>query len=216
MGRFKLVIFDMDDTLVSSGSTWKQAEMKLYDHIGCPYSAEAASAYKGLNAMDVGRTIHRFCQPDDLSAEDCGRMLREWLLDGFRTQPVNPMPGADDLLKRLNGRIDMVVASGSPADGIRSVLDKMGWTEYFKMVISSEEVAKGKPEPDVFIEAARRMGCAPEDALIIEDSLHGLHAAKSAGMACYVVPSSDDPRIADGADRSYPSLDRILTEDIVG
>lgn len=198
----------MDDTLISSGSTWVHAELKLYAHLGHPYSAEAASGYKGMNAIDVGRSICRFCRPDNLTEDECGLMLRGWLLEEFHGT-LNPMPGADSLLNSLYGRIDMMVASGSPAEGIRSVLDRLGWDRYFKQIISSEEVAKGKPSPDVFIEAARRMSCAPSDALVIEDSLHGLRAAQNAGMDYIIIPRPDDLLIQREAPLVFPRLDEI-------
>lgn len=215
MKRYRLVIFDMDDTLVSSSSTWINAETKLYEYIGRAYSSEAASGYKGMNAMDVGKSIHRYFHPENLTEDDCGEMLREWLLEEFRG-PIHSMPGADDLLGRLSGRIDMVVASGSPVEGIREALEGLGWTRYFRDVISSEEVVRGKPEPDVFLEAARRMGCMPGEALVIEDSLHGLRAAKKAGMDCFVIPRTDDIHIAAEADSTYPRLDCVPSEDILG
>ena len=208
MNRYKLVVFDMDDILISSGSTWIHAELKLYAHLGHTYSAEAASGYKGMNAMDVGRSIWRYCHPDGITEDECGQMLRGWLLEEFRGT-LNPMPGADTLLSSLHGRIDMMVASGSPAEGIRTVLDRLGWNRHFKQIISSEEVAKGKPAPDVFFEAAKRMCRTPSEALVIEDSLHGLRAAQNAGMDCIIIPRPDDLVIHSEAPHMFPRLDEI-------
>ena len=205
----------MDDTLISSGSTWIHAELKLYEHLGHPYSIEAASGYKGMNAMDVGRSIWRHCRPDGVTEDECGQMLRGWLLEEFRGT-LNPMPGADALLNSLHGRIDMMVASGSPAEGIKSVLDRLGWDRYFKQIISSEEVAKGKPAPDVFLEAAHRMGSTPSESLVIEDSLHGLRAAQNAGMDCIIIPRPDDLLIQNEAPIMFPRLDEIPLGVVLG
>jgi HAD superfamily hydrolase (TIGR01509 family) len=119
------------------------------------------------------------------------------------------MPGAVELLCALRGSVEMAIASGSPPEAIRIVEQKFGWSEYFDVMVSSEEVAKGKPEPDVFIAAANRAGVRPENALVIEDSLHGVFAAKRAGMTCFVVPSSDNPEIAANADECFPDLHAI-------
>ena len=212
---FCAVIFDMDETLVASGSIWKRAELKLFDLIGKPYNEEVARLYKGKSAMDVGRTIYTQYHPENLTADECGRMLRQWLIEEFHGE-VCPMPGADSLVKNLAGKIDMAVASGSPSEAISGVLDRFGWTDCFKAVVSSEEVEKGKPEPDVFLEAAHRLGCPPENVLVFEDSIHGVHAAKKAGMTCFVVPSTDNPAITGTADRSFSSLSEISLKDILG
>ena len=205
----------MDETLVASGSIWKRAEIKLFDLIGEPYNEDVARLYKGKSAMDVGRTIYAQYRPENLTADECGRMLRQWLIEEFH-RDVCPMSGADSLVKSLAGKIDMAVASGSPLEAISSALDRFGWTDCFKVVVSSEEVEKGKPEPDVFLETARRLGCLPQNVLVFEDSIHGVHAAKKAGMACFVVPSTDNPAIAETADRSFSSLSEIPLKDILG
>lgn len=206
----------MDDTLISSASTWKNAEIKLFKHLGKDYSPEIAEHYKGMNAMDVGRSIYRYTDPEiEISADECGSLMRKWLINEFDS-PLYPMPGADILLKNLYNRVDMAVASGSPREGILKVINRLGWSKYFKLIISSEEVENGKPSPDVFLEAAKRMDCAANDAIVIEDSLHGVRAAKSAGMCCFAVPSSNDARIIKEADRVFDRLDLIPIELIVG
>jgi HAD superfamily hydrolase (TIGR01509 family) len=205
---FAAVLFDMDDTLVASAATWKQAEHRLFARLGHDYSPEIASLYKGMNARDVGRTIYRQLRPAGYTDETCGRLLREFLLEGFHG-PLTALPGADALVRQLAGRLPLALASGSPLEGIRLVLERFGWTDCFSLIVSSEEVREGKPAPDVFLEAARRLAVPPARVLVIEDSLHGVHAAKRAGMTCFAVPSNPDPRIAAEADRSFISLEEM-------
>jgi HAD superfamily hydrolase (TIGR01509 family) len=210
-----LIIFDFDDTLVSSAATWKASEQALFTLLGGTYSAELAQRYKGQNARDIGRTVHAMLQPAGYDAEACGRLLREMLLERFRAS-LTPMPGAETLVHRLAERYPLAIASGSPAEAIHLTLARFGWSALFPLVVSTEEVACGKPAPDVFLEAARRANCPPAQALVIEDSLHGVHAARAAGMACFAVPSSDDPRIVLEADRTFTRLDAITLEAIAG
>ena len=103
----------------------------------------------------------------------------------------------------------MAVASGSPLELIEHLFGVLGWRRYFWVLASSEEVPRGKPHPDVFLEAARRLGLAPSTLVVVEDSLVGVQAAKAAGMACYVVPSSPDPRIPAAADQAFRSLAEV-------
>jgi len=205
---FQAIIFDMDETLVASLQSWTHAETRLFKLLGAEYTAEIAQRYAGMNAQDVARTIYRETRPAQYTEEDCARLMREYLLEGFRG-PLHAMPGADALIRGLAGRLPLAVASGSPLEGIALAFRQFGWSRFFSVIVSSEEVAHGKPSPDVFLEAGRRLGCPPTSTLVIEDSLHGVHAAKAAGMTCYVVPSRDDPRIAEAADRAFTSLDGI-------
>jgi HAD superfamily hydrolase (TIGR01509 family) len=124
------------------------------------------------------------------------------------------MPGADALVRALAPLYRLAVASGSPAEAIRSVLQRAGWIPLFRETVSSESVAKGKPAPDVFLAAAARLAAAPQRCLVFEDSLHGVRAARAAGMKCFVVPSLDDPRIAPLADRVFVSLADVGLDDV--
>ena len=115
--------------------------------------------------------------------------MRRFLLEAF-ADPVAPLPGADALVRALAPHYPLALASGSPEEAIRGVLESAGWAPLFRVVVSSESVAAGKPAPDVFLAAAARLGAAPARCLVFEDSLHGVRAARAAGMRCFVVPSS--------------------------
>ncbi|MHB9131612.1 MAG: HAD family hydrolase [Armatimonadota bacterium] len=211
---FHAIIFDMDDTLVASGETWQRAEARLFALFGHLYDPRIAALYKGMNARDVGRTIYEQFHPESYTAETCGRLLREYLLESFQGT-LTPMPGADALLRRVAGQYTLAIASGSPLEAINMVLDRFGWREFFSVIISSEAMVHGKPAPDVFLETARQLNCDPAEILVFEDSLHGVHAAKRAGMTCFVVPSNPDPVIAQSADRAYSSLTEVGTAGIL-
>lgn len=206
---FSLIIFDMDDTLVASTGTWTRSELRLFDLLGHSYDPGIAALYKGMNALDVGRTIHEELKPPHHTADDCARLLRALLVEEFQG-PLDAMPGAGVLLQRLHGWFPLALASGSPLEAIHQVLSRFNWTRYFPVVISSESVAHGKPAPDVFLETARLCDVTPAECLVIEDSLHGVRAAKRAGMTCYAIPSSRDARIPQEADGTFARLDEIL------
>jgi HAD superfamily hydrolase (TIGR01509 family) len=211
MPPFHLVIFDMDDTLVSSAPTWQQAERRLFRLLGHDYLPEVAQRYKGMNAWDVARTAHDILQPAGITVAECQHAMRAYLLEAF-AGPLEPMPGAGALLEALAGRVPLAVASGSPLEAIRGVLARFAWTDAFTWLLTSEDVPRGKPAPDIFLATAAAAGVDPANALVIEDSLHGVRAAKAAGMTCFVVPSSSDPAIPATADRTFPSLDAMIGE----
>ena len=207
----RAVIFDMDETLVDSSNTWTEAEIRLTRYLGREFSPEVAEAYKGMNATDIGRTIYDWAGSDRISRNECGPLLKEWLIKNFE-EPIETMPGADDLVRRLAGKFDLAIASGSPLEAIHCVADRFNWTPYFKIMVSSEEILRGKPNPDIFLLAAERLGIPAGECLVIEDSLHGVRAAKSAGMACFAVPSAPNPAINLEADRCFASLSDMQAE----
>jgi HAD superfamily hydrolase (TIGR01509 family) len=211
--KIESIIFDMDATLLDTSPVWKNAETLLLESIGSQYSADLALLYKGMSPEDVGRTIYDQVKPKGLDREGCAARLKEFLMDCYK-EPVKEMPGASDLIGRVEGDFNLAVASGSPREAIKQVMGTHGWIMRFPVLVSSEEVENGKPAPDVFLEAAERLGTSPGKCLVIEDSLHGVKAAKAAGMKCFVVPSMDDPEIAETADRSFTSLADITLEDI--
>lgn len=209
------IIFDMDATLLDTSPVWKKAETRLYRFLGSEYHPGTALLYKGMSPHDVGRAIYDRVRPAVLTREACGQKLYAFLLECYQ-EPVAEMPGAGGLIERLAGKYRLAVASGSPREAIKRVMGAHHWIMAFPVLVSSEEVERGKPAPDVFLKAADRLGAAPEQCLVIEDSLPGVRAAKAAGMACFAVPSLDDPRIARTADKSYPSLAGISPDDIQG
>jgi beta-phosphoglucomutase-like phosphatase (HAD superfamily) len=211
------VIFDMDDTLVSTAGLWRRAEETLLAHLGAAWSEELSRQCKGMNALDVAATIYRALKPAGISLEECQRVMREALLAEFATELPEAMRGAVACVKRLAGVVEveepeapdepeekrqkeplkpapgrrLAVASGSPIEAIESVLAQLEILSLFEVVISSESVNRGKPHPDVFLIAAEKLGVEPGECVVIEDSVVGAQAAKAAGMKCIAVPSGD-------------------------
>ena len=201
------IIFDMDDTLVRTASIWKAAEASLLQWMGATWSAELAATYKGMNALDVARTIHQRLR-SPLPLEQCQQYLRNALIAGFAS-PVEPMPGAMELVQRLRQRYPLAVASGSPPAAITAALNQLGTSDAFTQIISSESVARGKPHPDVFLRAAEVLHTSPGQCLVFEDSLIGCQAAIAAGMRCFVVPSASVDPLRPIATRIFASLAQV-------
>ena len=207
------IIFDMDDTLFATAGHWKRAESELLERLGSAWSQELALRYKGMNAPDVAATIHAHLRPA-LSLEECRRLLRNALEKAVETEPPRPMQGAIECLGRLAGTAPLALASGSPLAVIEAVLGHYDLKKYFQVCLSSESVPRGKPAPDVFLEAAARLGVTPEASLVFEDSLVGVRAAKAAGMACFAIPSTPGDGFAALADRVFTSLQEVTLADL--
>jgi HAD superfamily hydrolase (TIGR01509 family) len=208
------IIFDLDDTLVATGSLWRRAESVVLESIGHGWSADLASQYKGMNSLDVAATIHRLLKPD-LTIEACQKRLRDALFLEFGQGPILPMPGAVECVRRLSRASILAVASGSPLPLIELALEKLDLRGAFSFLISSESVARGKPFPDVFLAAARELRHMPGECIVIEDSLVGAQAARNAGMACFVVPSLQSNEIRRISTRTFSSLEEITVQEVM-
>lgn len=181
------VVFDMDGVLVDSEPLAYEALRRVMAHHGVTYTASDNEEFIGRTTADCVRTL-RQRHGLGVDASALARDYLEALLGLIRTR-TTPMPGVLEVLERLatNG-YRMAVASSSEPEVIGETLRALGVERRFATVISGVEVSRGKPAPDVFLEAARRLDLLPEECLAVEDSRNGLLAAKSAGMTCVVLP----------------------------
>lgn len=184
--------------------------------MGQPWTETIARRYKGMNARDVAATAWRLLQPPGEMAY-YQTLMRDALLAAYAQEPIVPMLGAVDLVRRLRGLAPLAVASGSPLPGLELALERLGIRDGFDAVISSESLARGKPAPDVFLAAAERLGAPPARCVVLEDSLVGVQAGRSAGMTVFAVPSIPRHRAAIvqlGA-RVFDSLADVTVADVL-
>jgi HAD superfamily hydrolase (TIGR01509 family) len=186
--KMPAIIFDMDETLVATGHLWRRAEDELLKSVGSRWTQEVSRRYKGMNALDLAAGLHRELEPP-VPLQEFQQRMRNALIHAFRTEPPNEMPGAVECIQRMAAETKIAMASGSPYEAIDVVLQRLELREFFAVIVSSESVARGKPHPDVFLEAARRLDVGPADCVVIEDTLIGAKAARAAGMRCLAVPS---------------------------
>lgn len=169
-------VFDCDGLLVASNGAWESAYVEIARelgheralNLGALLGASVASAAEGLT-----RQLGRRVSP---------RLVRERLHDAFDRSPPRAMPGAHALLERLAPRLGRAVASNGPAELVRESLRQTELLPYFGTVVCAESVARPKPAPDVYVDACRRLGVHPSDAIGLEDSLVGARAAVAAGL----------------------------------
>ena len=190
------IIFDMDGLLVDSERIWHLAEDEVFRSRGLDYTDELRASVIGLRMDEFMARLRAHFHIDEplaaLTAEVNANMLR--LIPAM----VRPQPGAVELLQLVRQRAwPVAIASSSPTAIIDATLRAQGWDSIFPLRCSADEVARGKPAPDVYLQAARLLGVAPEHCLALEDSPNGARAAVAAGMTCYAVPDRSHAQPAD-------------------
>ena len=187
-GRIEGIIFDLDGTLVDSEPNYMEADRLLMAHYGVTFTEEMKRRYVGYgNARMMEEIRETFDLPDD--APTLLKRKNGLYLDLARkkTPLFSEMAALLPLLKERG--LPLAIASGSSPEVITEIVDLVGIAAFFDVFVSSEEVAEPKPEPDIFLEAARRLGLAPKKLVVVEDSAHGVEAALRAGMAVVAIPT---------------------------
>jgi HAD superfamily hydrolase (TIGR01509 family) len=207
------VVFDLDGVLLDSEQLWDEVREDLAREHGGRWHEQAQADMMGMSSPEWSRYMHDVIglsqAPDEINAEVVRR-----LLDRYRTS-LPLINGAVQAVERSSARWPLGLASSSNREVIDAVLETAGIAGRFAATVSSEEVARGKPAPDVYLEAARRLGADPTTCVAIEDSRNGIRSAHAAGMRVVAIPNphyppSDDTLAA--ADDVVSSLHELTIE----
>jgi len=185
------VVFDLDGVLLDSEQLWDDVREGLARERGGRWHEGAQAEMMGMSSREWSVYMHDRIglpePPDEISAEVVQRMLERY------RHELPLIPGAVDAVERIAARWPLGLASSSNRELIDLALELLGVDHLFAATVSSEEVARGKPEPDVYLEAARRLGVDPAEAAAVEDSHNGILSAKAAGMRVVAIPNSHFP-----------------------
>jgi HAD superfamily hydrolase (TIGR01509 family) len=185
------VIFDLDGVLVDSETVWNEARRALVQETGGSWRADAQRAMMGMSSLEWSRYIH-----EELGVPLSPHAISQAVVDRLQAlyrERLPLLPGAREAVASLASRWPLALASSANRPVIALVLGLAGLESYFRATVSSEEVAHGKPAPDVYLEAARRISCEPARCAAVEDSANGLRAAASAGMKVIAIPNQHFP-----------------------
>lgn len=190
--QIEAVVFDMDGVLVDTEHLWDEVREELTAQWGGRYTPEAQRAMMGMSSREWSRYLHEVVglreAPEVINAEVVRRMLARYEVE----LPV--VPGAVDAVRRLAGAgLRLALASSSNRELIDTVLRELGLTELFEVTVSSEEVARGKPAPDVYVEAVARLRLDAFRCAAVEDSASGISAAHAAGLHVLAYPNRHYP-----------------------
>jgi HAD superfamily hydrolase (TIGR01509 family) len=207
------VVFDMDGVLIESEEVWDAVRRAYVAEQGGTYGEDIQRAVMGMSSPEWSRHLHEAAgvpaEPQAINDEVVLRMLASF------HEHLPLIDGASDAVRRLAQRFPLAVASSSNRPLIDTVLDVAGLAECFRATVSSEEVPRGKPAPDVYLEAARRLGVAPERCAAVEDSHNGIRSAHAAGMLVIAIPNRSYPPDTEAlahADVVIPSIDELTPE----
>ena len=185
------IVFDLDGIIVDSEHVWDDVRQELAEERGGRWHDRASRDMMGMSSPEWSRYMHDVIglaeSPEEINAEVVRRMEA-----GYRER-LPLIPGAVEAVERLAARWPLGLASSSNRELIDLALESSGLGRLFAATVSSEEVARGKPAPDVYLEAARRLGVPPGRCAAIEDSENGILSAKAAGMGVLAIPNPQFP-----------------------
>jgi HAD superfamily hydrolase (TIGR01509 family) len=209
------VVFDLDGVILQTEEVWDEVRGRYVVEQGGRYDAAAQRAMMGMSAPEWSRYLAEDLgvpgTPEEISAD----IVR--LMEARYREELPLIPGARDAVERLAARWPLGLASSSNRPLIDAALELAGLVVVFQATVSSEEVARGKPAPDVYLEAARRLGVPAERCSAVEDSDSGIRSAKAAGMHTIAIPNPNFPPGEDALALADLVLDTIadLTVDAV-
>jgi HAD superfamily hydrolase (TIGR01509 family) len=207
------VVFDLDGVIVDSEQVWDDVRERYTRESGGTYTPSAARDMMGMSSLEWSRYMAEQLgvpgTPEEINAAVVERMLERY----GEAPPL--IPGAVDAVRRCAERWPLAVASSSNPELIHVVLDAAGLHDAIRVVVSSQEVARGKPAPDVYLEAVRRLGVEPGRCAAVEDSENGIRSARAAGMRVIAVPNPHFPpgdEVLEQADVVVRSIDELTPE----
>jgi HAD superfamily hydrolase (TIGR01509 family) len=204
------VVFDMDGVLVDTEGDWDAARRQVARDAGGRWHPDATTDMIGMSAPEWSRYMYDELGVDAAPDEINRRVVAQMLERVGSGPPL--LPGAAAAVESLAAQWPLAVASSANRPVIEAVLDASGLARFFKVTVSSEEVARGKPAPDVYLAAASLLGVDPASAVAIEDSANGIRSAVRAGMLVVALPNAHYPPDAEAlaeADFILGALDEL-------
>ena len=185
------VVFDLDGVLIDSEPVWEQVRRGLVAERGGHWAADAQRRLMGMSTPEWARYLSEDLgvglPPGEVAALVTGRMAARY------REHIPLLPGAADAVRRLAARWPLGLASSAPAELIETVLQAAGLSPDFQVTMSTEQVPRGKPAPDIYLAVAARLGVAAASCAAVEDSSNGLRSAAAAGLRVIAVPRPQYP-----------------------
>jgi HAD superfamily hydrolase (TIGR01509 family) len=211
------VIFDLDGVIVDTEEVWDEVREGLARERGGRWSDRAQADMMGMSSPEWSAYMHDVVglpePPEEINREVVARMLDRY------AERLPLIDGAVDAVERIAARWPLGLASSSNRELIDRALEVSGLASRFRATVSSEEVPRGKPAPDVYLEAARRLGVDPAAVAAIEDSANGIRSAHAAGMRVVAIPNAAFPPPDDAlalAASVLPSIRELSPDAVAG
>ena len=212
------IVFDMDGVLIDSEPVWERVRRRFVADRGGRWAADAQDRLMGMSTAEWSAYLASEFEITGLTPQRVAEQVIAAMAAEY-SQHLPLLPGAVDAVRTLAERWPLAVASSSPRSLIETVLATAGLESAFDAFVSSEEVPRGKPAPDVYLAAAERLSAAPAACAAVEDSSNGLRAAAAAGLTVIAIPRPEYPPAADAlacARLVLPSLNVLTADTIAG
>lgn len=203
------VVFDLDGVLVDSEHLWERGWARYAGDHGVSWTDQDTASCQGQSTAEWSRHLG---QRSGRPATEVAQAVIAGLVASYEAGEVPMLPGARELVEAVAGRVPVALASSAPRAVIDLVMDVMGMGPFFSATVSSAEVERGKPSPDVYREAVRRIGVDAARSYAVEDSSNGVRAASAAGLTVIAVPT---PRYHLDDDATNRALRVVATRDQV-
>lgn len=206
---FAAVIFDLDGVLVDSEIWWDEVRIEFARRHGRSWTEADRAAIMGANSAGWSTLMRQRLRLDELDRQGIEDEVVGAMIERYRVAGAPRIDGAVEATVRIATNLPVAVASSAHMSVIQAALDSLGVGGLFGAVVSSDEVALGKPAPDVYLLAAARLGVDPAACLVVEDSLNGVLAGRAAGMAVVLVPNRAVPPAPGAREAASVVLRRI-------
>lgn len=206
------VVFDLDGVLVMSEYLWEEGWTAFAAEHGCAWTAEDTRRCQGMSVPEWSAYLGGLAAA---TADDAAAVVISHVAAAYDSGRVSLLPGAEQLVATIAAKVPIALASSAPRTIIDCVMTTMGLGSHFTVTVSSAEVRAGKPAPDVYAEAASRLGINPAISFAVEDSSNGVRAAAAAGFSVLAIPHERYPLAADAAALAvsvHSSLGQILDQ----
>ncbi|WP_433784998.1 HAD family hydrolase [Actinomycetospora sp. CA-101289] len=213
------VVFDLDGVLLESEHLWEEFWTRYAARFSATWTPEDTGHVQGMSATEWSAYLaDRVGNAEDAATVE--RAVVDDMIGALRAGRMEPYDGAVAMVREVAARVPVGLATSATRRIIDAVLERHGLTESFGATVSSAEVARGKPSPDVYLEAARRLGVDGADCVGVEDSSNGMRAAHAAGMTVVAIPNPTYPpkpdalalatRVADGVAGAHREILALL------
>jgi HAD superfamily hydrolase (TIGR01509 family) len=202
------IVFDVDGVLIDSEPVWERVRRKFVADRGGRWAQDAQDRMMGMSTAEWSAYLSEDFGLSGLSPSRVAELVVAAMAAEYQVH-LPLLPGAVDAVRALSGRWPLAVASSSPKSLIEAVLDASHLRPAFAAAVSSEEVPRGKPAPDVYLEATKRLGVTPASCAAVEDSSNGLRSAAAAGLTVIAVPRPEYPPARDALGLARLTLDSL-------
>ena len=210
----KGVIFDMDGVLTDNKEQDFTAWKRVFADFGIDLSFEGYKAFTGMKGEAI---VKKYIRPSagDEEATALTRRKEDYFIEEIKKSKIDPTPGVIRLLNDLKmNNIRMGIGTAAMKFKAYAVLDELGIRDFFKVLVSAEEVKKGKPDPETYLKVAEELHLRPEECFVIEDAPNGIEAAKNGGIKCIAITTTHERSELGQADRIIDSFDELVVSEL--